>query len=824
MRRRIFMIVGVVFSLASVWAPRLGTTAAVQPRTLTVSQTTGAADFTSIQAAINAASPGDTVEIIDSGVYSESLTIPSNKNGLTLRAREGQTPTLTATSSSIIRVFGAENVIIRGLIIMGGTGDGLTTPGAVKNLMIQDCRFEAIPGTAIVLNNDDTATIRTCRLENLGGSGIDLSFGASATIAGNEFRGGPMNGEFSDGIQLTGASADILSNRFINIGRLSIGTFPQSESAITRTSIIRIINNLIVRSGTTIPEGGDGMQIVGSTNTINQFTIVNNTVVNSARFGIGFGFGDAQSRALLANTIVTESGGSSDLAIYSNFSSSLTARQTTIGHCLIGQETRFNSIGRNGNITGDPGFLDPVNDNYRLQESSPAIDKGDNPAIQEFTTDLDGRQRIVDGEGNGTATVDIGAYEFQVAGMRCSLRPAMATNPVGSSHTVTATVVQDGNPVSGAPVTSRVINGPNTGASGSAMTDTMGQASFTYVSNGMAGTDTIQASGSVNDAQFACTATVVWAPPVPPIQYGQTITASIEAPGETDTYSFRAEAGDVVRVRMSRASGSLNPRIQLLDANQRPVREASGFDNVMLDMPLEAGGSFFLSVGDDNGRETGGYGISLQRLNDPVGATSLTFGQNLTASINVAAELDAYSFMANAGDMVRVRMSRSSGSLNPMIELFDSTGVRLAQVSGFDAAILDKTLNSSGTYSLLLSDDNGRETGGYGISLQRLNDPVGATPLNFGQTTTATITAAAEIDAYTFDGRAGQTVTIRMQRTSGSLNPLIELFNAAGTRLQQASAFNDVTLTLTLPTTGRFTILVSDDNGRETGNYQLSLN
>lgn len=79
------------------------------------------------------------------------------------------------------------------------------------------------------------------------------------------------------------------------------------------------------------------------------------------------------------------------------------------------------------------------------------------------------------------------------------------------------------------------------------------------------------------------------------------------------------------------------------------------------------------------------------------------------------------------------------------------------------------------------------------------------------------------MDAYTFDGMAGRMVTIRMQRTSGSLNPLIELFNA-GMRLQRASAFNDVTLTLTLPATGRFTILVSDDNGRDTGNYHLSLN
>lgn len=412
MKRRIFTIISVVLTVACAWALMPGTTAAVQPRTLMVSQTPGAADFTTIQAAITAASAGDTVEIIDSAVYQESPIIRADKMGLTLRAREGQTPTIMGTQSAVIRVFSAQNITLSGLTMTGGTNDGLVAIGQpVRNLTVQNCRFEAIPDTGIVLDNEDGAVIEGCRFENLGGPGLVLSGGASAEITGNEFLGGELNGEFSDGIELEAASADIIGNQFMNVGRVGIGTFFQDENATTRTSTIQIINNLIVGSGSTIPEGGDGMQIVGSANTINQFTIVNNTVVNSARFGIGFGFGDAQSRAVLANTIVTGSGGSSDLAIYSGFSSRLTATQTTIRHCLIGQDTRFNSIGRNGNITGDPQFVNPVNDNYRLQPGSPAIDTGDNSALSGFMTDLDGNPRVVDGDGDGTATIDIGAYE-----------------------------------------------------------------------------------------------------------------------------------------------------------------------------------------------------------------------------------------------------------------------------------------------------------------------------------------------------------------------------------------------------------------------------
>lgn len=46
----------------------------------------GSAGYTSIQAAVNAASPGDEIIIDDNATYKEQVTIDSTKNNLILRS------------------------------------------------------------------------------------------------------------------------------------------------------------------------------------------------------------------------------------------------------------------------------------------------------------------------------------------------------------------------------------------------------------------------------------------------------------------------------------------------------------------------------------------------------------------------------------------------------------------------------------------------------------------------------------------------------------------------------------------------------------------
>lgn len=64
-----------------------------------------------------------------------------------------------------------------------------------------------------------------------------------------------------------------------------------------------------------------------------------------------------------------------------------------------------------GNTTLNPQFTDVTDGIFTLDGTSPCIDAGLNDSVYS-STDIDGKLRIWDGNGDETATVDMGAYEY----------------------------------------------------------------------------------------------------------------------------------------------------------------------------------------------------------------------------------------------------------------------------------------------------------------------------------------------------------------------------------------------------------------------------
>ena len=102
---------------------------------------------------------------------------------------------------------------------------------------------------------------------------------------------------------------------------------------------------------------------------------------------------------------------------------------TSGSHNLIGDGTGQTAFvdGSDGNLVGtSENPIDPLLlADGRLQPGSPAVDAGDNGLVPPgMTTDLAGAERIQDGDGDQTATVDIGAYEGVVPGTYLSISDA----------------------------------------------------------------------------------------------------------------------------------------------------------------------------------------------------------------------------------------------------------------------------------------------------------------------------------------------------------------------------------------------------------------
>jgi hypothetical protein len=69
-----------------------------------------------------------------------------------------------------------------------------------------------------------------------------------------------------------------------------------------------------------------------------------------------------------------------------------------------------------GNIDAYPWFVDPENGDFHLGGCSPCIDRGSNLAPDLPAFDFEGDNRVLDGDGDGIAIVDMGVDEVTVVG------------------------------------------------------------------------------------------------------------------------------------------------------------------------------------------------------------------------------------------------------------------------------------------------------------------------------------------------------------------------------------------------------------------------
>lgn len=213
----------------------------------------------------------------------------------------------------------------------------------------------------------------------------------NSTISGNAtgFDGG--------GIYSTGYAQVINSTISGNSG----GGFGGSGGGgIYNSGALILVNSTV--SGNQAPSNPNPSNSGGGIFNSGTLTITSSTIVSNTTSGLGGGLRAANGAVLLRNTLIANSTAGNDCSLGSG--------TVTDGGFNIVED---NTCSFTGGI--DP-LLGPLQNNggptltHALLPGSPAIDAGNNATCA--ATDQRGGARPVDGNGDGNAVCDIGAYEF----------------------------------------------------------------------------------------------------------------------------------------------------------------------------------------------------------------------------------------------------------------------------------------------------------------------------------------------------------------------------------------------------------------------------
>ncbi len=198
----------------------------------------------------------------------------------------------------------------------------------------------------------------------------------------------------------------------------------------------------------------------------------------------------------------------------------------------------------------------------------------------------------------------------------------------------------------------------------------------------------------------------------------------------------------------------------------------------------------------------------------------IAYGETVTCAI-VADETDSFTFAGNTNDRVIVRLQVSSGHFDPDLQIDAPGGSMLCEdATIFTLLELNCTLTSDGNHTVHVAGTTG-QNGSYNLHLQRSNDPADQTAIAYGETPTDDISIAPEMNVFAFSGNVGDQVIIRIQITSGSLDPGLRIYRPDGSALcSDDTIFDLLELNCTLVDDGGHTIFVHGGDG-QTGSYNL---
>ena len=402
---------------------------------------------TEFQNALNTAASngeGDTIQVA-AGTYTPSATF--NYNPVATEnfpiSIVGAGPGVTILSGANIRRVLRVNlegltsdtnahINISGLTIQNGKVTGYEEGGGAHlwanyaNVTVNNCEFKnnagqyyggglyarSTRGPVTITDSVFTGNTSPYTPSNgRGGGGYFVSWWGSVTVIRSYFANNSAGNHggffaFCDSGPLTITENKMLTNTVTNAGG--------GAGLETSGGTMKVFNNIVSgNQATSNLVGGAGLLLTVDGG---QTYFYNNTLTGNTSAGTGGGillFFYSVSTLNLYNNIIwgnTATGDGDDIyAKYDLTSGTVTVNLYNSDYSQFQSTARVtlnqaNNINQNPNLTSD----------FKLQHGSPCVDQGNNspPGTPLPATDFEGQKRIADGDGIGTAVVDMGADEL----------------------------------------------------------------------------------------------------------------------------------------------------------------------------------------------------------------------------------------------------------------------------------------------------------------------------------------------------------------------------------------------------------------------------
>ncbi len=295
------------------------------------------------------------------------------------------------------------------------------------------------------------------------------------------------------------------------------------------------------------------------------------------------------------------------------------------------------------------------------------------------------------------------------------------------------------------------------------------------------------------------------------VSYGGQVSGQITNNKPRSVYFFDGSRGEVISINLTTTSGDLDPVLVVTDGNGTVLAsqdDSKGSRDVSIGaLSVPQSSRYYIVVGRFGyalGSTTGGFQLDVERIGvSSASGSALRYGDSVINNITNMQPQVYYSFQAQRGDIIDIRMLRDSGNLDAYLQVVDSKAFVVADnddilgSGSLDAEINGLVIQEAGTYVIVATrygEAAGTSTGRFILSIgEATNSGLGnsaqaAIPILVNEPQEGEINDKEPEKYYTFEAKQNDLFTIRMNRINGSVDSFLVLADA---NLQEIASDDD---------------------------------